>query len=350
MTELTNWCVKIDTDENIHLNGSVYSTDSNLPVEDWGNVTAIIESAIWLNGCWALLADDGEIFLVRDADVADDINGTIQVLCSVSIVREKDAALPWVQQRMIDLYNKIKSASSSLADSNMMLVMDGSRFILALQKVGHSIRYVKSQYIAGVTDDKLIFKSSYGTLSMIQKYNNVLITRWDSAITGVCVYNIGTEILLRFSNLGTLCEPNATSFVQKCPKEENPENVCNTGVLSKVNSFSKPEKICLIEPGTMIMYGLDSKYLDKILKLFPNAERVSEVGAEAELSKHPDMVKKLVGLDNYDRETVSDFLVCEKILMNSSVLRAVCNSLNENNQSTFVVEKPLDYKLYVYEP
>lgn len=59
---------------------------------------------------------------------------------------------------------------------------------------------------------------------------------------------------------------------------------------------------------------------------------------------------KIIAKDNYDRETVSDRLICENI--DKHIGERMVNFLNENGRSQFdffvLVED--DYKLYKFEP
>lgn len=61
---------------------------------------------------------------------------------------------------------------------------------------------------------------------------------------------------------------------------------------------------------------------------------------------------KVVGKDNFDRETVSDFLKAEGLTAEEA--QAMCDELNagpeDHDRSTWFVVKPDDYKLYVWEP
>ena len=60
---------------------------------------------------------------------------------------------------------------------------------------------------------------------------------------------------------------------------------------------------------------------------------------------------KIIAVDNYDRETVSDFLVCENI--NASKGKLVVDFLNRHygEPSDYYYRLvPDEYKLYKYEP
>lgn len=63
---------------------------------------------------------------------------------------------------------------------------------------------------------------------------------------------------------------------------------------------------------------------------------------------------KIVGIDNFARDTVSDYLVADNI-KNKELADVMCEALNakyckHESASTYYVVKPNDYKLYRYEP
>ena len=60
---------------------------------------------------------------------------------------------------------------------------------------------------------------------------------------------------------------------------------------------------------------------------------------------------KIIGLDNLDRENVSESVLCENI--NEHYAKLIAEWINERegaNSSRFYVVKPDDYKPYIYEP
>lgn len=58
---------------------------------------------------------------------------------------------------------------------------------------------------------------------------------------------------------------------------------------------------------------------------------------------------KIIGVDNYDREYISDFLVCENV--NKGYGNELVNYLNkQDDQPRFYKLVEDDYKLYVFEP
>jgi hypothetical protein len=62
---------------------------------------------------------------------------------------------------------------------------------------------------------------------------------------------------------------------------------------------------------------------------------------------------KIVCVDNFDRETVSDFLVAENI-QNEKFARAMCSALNDKFSGPdvpyFFKVKPDDYRLHTFDP
>lgn len=63
---------------------------------------------------------------------------------------------------------------------------------------------------------------------------------------------------------------------------------------------------------------------------------------------------KIVGKDNFDRETVSDWLAAADI-PSEALAKVMCKALNQeycadDNAPTHYVVKPSDYKLYKFEP
>ena len=62
---------------------------------------------------------------------------------------------------------------------------------------------------------------------------------------------------------------------------------------------------------------------------------------------------KIVATDNFDRETVSDYLVAENITSNDYA-EAMCDALNAkfggDDALRFYQVKPDDYVLYLFDP
>jgi hypothetical protein len=54
---------------------------------------------------------------------------------------------------------------------------------------------------------------------------------------------------------------------------------------------------------------------------------------------------KIIGRDNYGRESVADFLVCENVA-NEFVGNIMIDALNANTQGLFYSLQPDDYKLW----
>jgi hypothetical protein len=58
---------------------------------------------------------------------------------------------------------------------------------------------------------------------------------------------------------------------------------------------------------------------------------------------------KIVGTDNFNRETVDEFLLCENV-KNEYLAEKICDALNSEDSDWFFVIRPDDAPLYKWEP
>ena len=61
---------------------------------------------------------------------------------------------------------------------------------------------------------------------------------------------------------------------------------------------------------------------------------------------------KIVQVDNFDRDTVSDILMAEKVSKNNAemIVKALNEKYSGGNSPLFFTAKSDDYKLYKWEP